>query len=62
MSNTAPDSEPAQPHSSVSEAAGRPRVYQSAELFGAGKEVWIEHGEELYRLRITAQGKLLLTK
>lgn len=26
------------------------------------REIWIEHGSELYRLRITNNGKLLLTK
>ncbi len=33
-----------------------------AELFGERKEVLIEHGTELYRLRITRNGKLILTK
>jgi hemin uptake protein HemP len=40
----------------------RPIVYLSAELFGGDREVWIEHRGELYRLRITASGKLYLTK
>jgi hemin uptake protein HemP len=40
----------------------RPLVYSSAELFGGDREVWIEHRGELYRLRITASGKLYLTK
>jgi hemin uptake protein HemP len=31
------------------------------ELFGAGREVTIEHNQRLYTLRITAQGKLILT-
>jgi hemin uptake protein HemP len=39
-----------------------PVVYSSAELFGDDREVWIEHRGELYRLRITASGKLYLTK
>jgi hemin uptake protein HemP len=39
----------------------RPRL-QSTELFGAGREVIIEHAGEEYRLRLTRQGKLILTK
>lgn len=34
----------------------------SAELFGTGREVVIEHAGEEYRLRLTRQGKLILTK
>ena len=41
---------------------GPPRVYQSEELFLGQREVWIEHGDVLYRLRITTTGKLILTK
>lgn len=36
--------------------------FQSAELFGAAREVVIEHAGEEYRLRLTRQGKLILTK
>jgi hemin uptake protein HemP len=39
----------------------RPRLY-SAELFGSAREVVIEHAGEEYRLRLTRQGKLILTK
>jgi hemin uptake protein HemP len=35
---------------------------RSAELFGAAKVVTILHGQEEYRLQITAAGKLILTK
>jgi hemin uptake protein HemP len=38
-----------------------PRL-QSTGLFGAGREVIIEHAGEEYRLRLTRQGKLILTK
>lgn len=41
--------------------ASRPRI-QSAELFGSAREVLIEHGGEEYRLRLTRQDKLILTK
>lgn len=34
----------------------------SAELFGAEQEIEIEHGVAVYRLRMTALGKLILTK
>lgn len=35
---------------------------KSAELFGEAREVVIEHAGEEYRLRLTRQGKLILTK
>jgi hemin uptake protein HemP len=34
----------------------------SRDLFGAAREIMIEHGGDVYRLRITAQNKLILTK
>lgn len=34
----------------------------SRDLFAASREVTISHGEETYRLRLTAQNKLILTK
>ena len=39
-----------------------PRVIDSRELFGQHAEVRLRHGNEEYRLRITRQGKLILTK
>ncbi len=39
----------------------RPRVH-SADLFGTAREVVIEHAGEEYRLRLTRQDKLILTK
>jgi hemin uptake protein HemP len=39
----------------------RPRI-RSAELFGKAREVVIEHAGEEYRLRLTRQDKLILTK
>jgi len=35
---------------------------RSTELFGTAREVVIEHAGEEYRLRLTRQGKLILTK
>ncbi|MES2751199.1 MAG: hemin uptake protein HemP [Pseudomonadota bacterium] len=34
----------------------------SRDLFVASREIIISHGEETYRLRLTAQNKLILTK
>ena len=41
--------------------ADRPRL-SSRDLLGQGREVEIEHEGMLYRLRVTALGKLILTK
>jgi hemin uptake protein HemP len=35
---------------------------ESAHLFGKRKEILIQHEGELYRLRITKNGKLILNK
>jgi hemin uptake protein HemP len=40
----------------------RPPVYSSAELLQGSREAWIEHGQQMYRLRLTHAGKLYLTK
>ena len=34
----------------------------SRELFGETREIIIAHGSDVYRLRLTAQNKLILTK
>ncbi|MEH2543429.1 hemin uptake protein HemP [Bradyrhizobium sp. AZCC 2262] len=34
----------------------------SRELFASEREIIISHGEENYRLRLTSQNKLILTK
>jgi len=39
-----------------------PRKWESAELFGDSKLIYIEHTGETYQLRITRQGKLILNK
>jgi len=36
--------------------------FHSRELFGGRREVCIEHAGQIYRLRITRQNKLILTK
>jgi len=37
-------------------------VLRSSDLFGTAREILLEHGEALYRLRITHSNKLILTK
>jgi hemin uptake protein HemP len=37
------------------------RHFSGDDLFGSAREVSIEHNQRIYRLRITAQGKLILT-
>lgn len=39
-----------------------PAAIRSEDLFGTAREVQIEHRGEIYRLRITRQEKLILTK
>lgn len=43
-------------------SASATRVLRSSELLGQQREVLIQHGHDTYRLRLTAQGKLILTK
>jgi len=39
-----------------------PLQISSTDLFAGRREVAIEHAGEIYRLRITGKGKLILTK
>jgi|EndMetStandDraft_9_1072997.scaffolds.fasta_scaffold275065_1 hemin uptake protein HemP len=39
-----------------------PKQIASSELLAGQKEVWILHGQETYRLRLTRSGKLILQK
>ena len=50
------------PHSLSEAAKRRPRTISSAELLGGQDEIVIQHNGSLYRLRITRQDKLILTK
>jgi len=43
-------------------AAGRSHALESGVLFAGGSEVVIAHGRDTYRLRLTRQNKLILTK
>lgn len=49
------------PRPAAAEAGSRPRL-STSELFAGGSEIVIEHNNEDYRLRITSNGKLILTK
>ncbi|HEY2827009.1 MAG TPA: hemin uptake protein HemP [Pirellulales bacterium] len=48
-------------HSQPRPSAG-PRQLTSEELLRGEKEIWIRHGTEVYRLRLTKSGKLILQK
>jgi len=52
------------PDDSIEKSAGPrlPKIVPFRDLCRCGDEVWIEHAGQLYRLRCTKQGKLLLTK
>jgi hemin uptake protein HemP len=50
------------PRTEPAPADAPPRVIGSEALFGAAREVLIRHGSETYRLRMTRQDKLILTK
>lgn len=41
---------------------GQPARYNVADLLRGGREAILEHGGAEYRLRITANGRLILTK
>ena len=43
-------------------AAGRPRRLKVSDLLAGEREAILEHDGQDYRLRITANGKLILTK
>lgn len=53
--------DPGDPARVATEPAPRRRV-RSCELFGASRELTIEHNGEIYSLRQTSKGKLILTK
>ena len=43
-------------------APPEPRVLESAALMHGAREIVIRHGADRYRLRVTANDKLILTK
>ncbi len=46
----------------LSASTARQRSFSSAELLQGAREVLIQHGSEIYRLRLTKAGKLILNK
>jgi hemin uptake protein HemP len=42
--------------------AAEPRHISAVDLFAGAREVILEHDGQRYRLRITSNGKLILTK
>jgi len=56
------DSNPEDGSQPSPDGADRPLIIRSETLLQGRREVWIEHGNEMYRLRITSSGKLYLTK
>lgn len=39
-----------------------PPGYSAEALFAGASEIWIRHEQDIYRLRMTRNGKLILTK
>lgn len=56
------DAPAGQPVPAAAEQARRPAALDSAALLAGGSEVMIRHGAETYRLRVTRQNRLILTK
>lgn len=50
-----------EPSTAPEAAVTPPRTISSQELFAGAREIVIEHGDRLYRMRITQNGKLILT-
>ncbi len=59
MEESGPENSP--PASAPNEPE-QPRLITSDELLQGRREIWIEHGDDMYRLRLTSSGKLCLTK
>ena len=56
------DHAPHPPAPPPSDKLSLPKIVRFDELARCGEEVWIEFAGQLYRLRKTRQGKLILTK
>ena len=62
------EDEPRNARSDLSSGGGSRQIplrdnrIDSSDLFVATREITIVHGEETYRLRLTAQNKLIMTK
>lgn len=63
MSNESPpDPVASQQPGSTSAIPEERLIYRSSDLLKDRREIFIEHNRDLYRLRITSQGRLILTK
>ncbi len=51
-----------EPSSRSERAPAKPRRVRIEDLLGGGRELIIEHRNEEYRLRMTSNSKLILTK
>lgn len=49
-------------HEEISSVSNLPKIIRFDSLARCGEEVWIENNGQIYRLRKTKQGKLILTK
>ena len=50
------------PDGAAATGPSTPREIDSVTLMGGQRELFIRHAQDIYRLRVTAQGKLILTK
>ncbi|PAY16900.1 hypothetical protein CKO51_24520 [Rhodopirellula sp. SM50] len=57
-----PMADPPAPRTSPPSPNTSPLIIPSQDLFRGRAEIWIEHGELMYRLRRTSSGKLYLCK
>ncbi|WP_145388806.1 hemin uptake protein HemP [Stieleria neptunia] len=65
QSNDQPDdrkADPSAPDCPTPSPEASPLIIASHDLFRGRVEIWIEHGELMYRLRRTSAGKLYLCK
>lgn len=62
ISQPEPHAVPATPAQAIRQVNVRDHRVASSELFVGTHEITIQHGDILYRLRLTAQDKLILTK
>ena len=60
--NKTPNTEHSPERTADSTAGGERRQFDVRDLLGDAREAVLIHGGEEYRLRITANGKLILTK
>ncbi|MDV6030731.1 MAG: hemin uptake protein HemP [Phycisphaera sp. RhM] len=57
-----PPDDPSAPYRPTPSPHTSPLIIPSQDLFRGRAEIWIEHGELMYRLRRTSAGKLYLCK